>query len=534
MAMNGNTLTTTSADYVIDASHDIILDADGGDIVFKDGGTGIAKFSNNSSDLQISVETADKDIKFNGTDGSSGITALTLDMSAAGAATFNSTVTASGFVGNVTGNVSGTAATVTTAAQSNITSLGTLTALTVDEMTLDGDTLTATDTFTIDAVDDITLNCDNSGRILFGDASVIYGIASNSSSDFVLEVGTNDKDMLFKGQDNGSTITALTLDMSDAGTASFNHNITLPDAGEVQLGADGDLRFFHDGSHNYIKGATSDQDVIIQGNDGGSIINALTLDMSAAGAATFNNKVIATELDISGNADIDGTMEADAYTVNGTALAEFIADTVGAMVSSNTESGITVAYQDADNTLDFTVGTLNQNTSGSAATLTTGRTIGMTGDVVWTSASFNGSGNVTGTSTIQAGAVEHAMLAGDAVDGDNIADDAINSEHYVDGSIDTAHIAADAITGAKIADNAINSEHYTDGSIDTAHIGSGQITAAKMAVNSINSDQYVDGSIDHVHLSADCVDKDNLASLATLLILDSAGSTLRTFHCAGA
>jgi len=46
------------------------------------------------------------------------------------------------------------------------------------------------------------------------------------------------------------------------------------------------------------------------------------------------------------------------------------------------------------------VPTLNQNTTGSAATLTTGRTIGMTGDVSWTSASFNGSGNVTGTSTL--------------------------------------------------------------------------------------------------------------------------------------
>lgn len=44
--------------------------------------------------------------------------------------------------------------------------------------------------------------------------------------------------------------------------------------------------------------------------------------------------------------------------------------------------------------------TLNQNTTGSAATLTTGRTIGMTGDVTWTSASFNGSGNVTGTATL--------------------------------------------------------------------------------------------------------------------------------------
>ena len=44
--------------------------------------------------------------------------------------------------------------------------------------------------------------------------------------------------------------------------------------------------------------------------------------------------------------------------------------------------------------------TLNQNTSGSAATLTTGRTISLTGDVTYTSGSFNGSANVTGTSTL--------------------------------------------------------------------------------------------------------------------------------------
>jgi len=70
-------------------------------------------------------------------------------------------------------------------------------------------------------------------------------------------------------------------------------------------------------------------------------------------------------------------------------LSEVISDTVGAMVTSNTESGITVAYDDADNTLDFTVGTLNQSTTGNAATATalaTARTIGGT--------SFDGTANI--------------------------------------------------------------------------------------------------------------------------------------------
>ena len=75
------------------------------------------------------------------------------------------------------------------------------------------------------------------------------------------------------------------------------------------------------------------------------------------------------------NVYVDGTLEADAITVDGTSLSvittENVQDIVGAMVTSNTESGITVAYDDADNTLDFTVGTLNQDTTGTAAIATT-------------------------------------------------------------------------------------------------------------------------------------------------------------------
>jgi cytoskeletal protein CcmA (bactofilin family) len=53
--------------------------------------------------------------------------------------------------------------------------------------------------------------------------------------------------------------------------------------------------------------------------------------------------------------DFDGTLEADAITVGGVALAEVISDTAGAMFSSNTESGVTVTYQDGDNTIDVAI-----------------------------------------------------------------------------------------------------------------------------------------------------------------------------------
>ncbi len=76
--------------------------------------------------------------------------------------------------------------------------------------------------------------------------------------------------------------------------------------------------------------------------------------MSEAGAATFNDKVVATELDISGDVDVDGTLEADAITVDGTALATYIRDTVGTnMLSSNTETGIAVTYDTSNDNIDF-------------------------------------------------------------------------------------------------------------------------------------------------------------------------------------
>lgn len=48
----------------------------------------------------------------------------------------------------------------------------------------------------------------------------------------------------------------------------------------------------------------------------------------------------------------------------------------------------------------FTWPTFNQNTTGSAATLTTGRTISITGDLAYTSPSFDGSANVTAAGTL--------------------------------------------------------------------------------------------------------------------------------------
>ena len=71
---------------------------------------------------------------------------------------------------------------------------------------------------------------------------------------------------------------------------------------------------------------------------------------------TVTGEIDGNSLDIEGDADINGTLEADAITVDGTALATYIRDTVGTnMLSSNTESGITVTYDTSNDNIDFAI-----------------------------------------------------------------------------------------------------------------------------------------------------------------------------------
>ena len=72
-------------------------------------------------------------------------------------------------------------------------------------------------------------------------------------------------------------------------------------------------------------------------------------------------KLTATELDISGDADIDGTLEADAITVNGTALATVIAGTT--VTECYNAAHVTVA--DNENTNEENLITFVEDTTSS-------------------------------------------------------------------------------------------------------------------------------------------------------------------------
>lgn len=189
--------------------------------------------------------------------------------------------------------------------------------------------------------------------------------------------------------------------------------------------------------------------------------------------------VTAGSLDISGNADIDGTMEADAYTVNGTALNEYIADTVGAMVSSNTESGISVTYDDADNTLDFNVNdptiTLTGAVTGSATMTNLGNVSIATTHTADPTITLGGdlSGSVTltnlGSGTLTATINANSVALGTDTTGNYVATVAAGSGLTVSGSgSETAAVTVShADTSSQASVNNSGNTYIQDITLDT-------------------------------------------------------------------
>ena len=89
----------------------------------------------------------------------------------------------------------------------NITNVG---SIALDTITNDGTDIT------LDSSGDIILDSDGAD-VIFKDAGVSILTMSNSSTDFVMTVATQDKDFIIKGDDGGSAITPFTLDMSAGG-----------------------------------------------------------------------------------------------------------------------------------------------------------------------------------------------------------------------------------------------------------------------------------------------------------------------------
>jgi hypothetical protein len=198
---------------------------------------------------------------------------------------------------------------------------------------------------------------------------------------------------------------------------------------------------------------------------------------------------------------------------NLTAIAPTATDLNGVelILDADADTSITA---DSDDTIDIKIAgaddfqfTANTFTALSGSTIKantiaeTTAASGVTIDGVLLKDSVLGANTVDSDAYVD-GSIDNAHLAANSVDSDNYVDGSIDNAHlaansvdsdnYVDGSIDNAHLAA----------NSVDSDNYVDGSIDNAHL----------AANSVDSDNYVDGSIDNAHLADDAVDSDEIAA----------------------
>ena len=160
------------------------------------------------------------------------------------------------------------------------------------------------------------------------------------------------------GADSGDTI-VITGNLQVSGTTTTVNSTTVNlNDHNIVLDSGNSTSAVVDGAGITLEGGSGD-DATFTYN---ASTNAFDFKLGSAFEDIKAAKFTGTELDISGDADIDGTLEADAITVDGTTLTEFIQDTVGAMVTGNTETRVAVTYEDGDGTLDFVVDDMTANT----------------------------------------------------------------------------------------------------------------------------------------------------------------------------
>ncbi len=280
----------------------------------------------------------------------------------------------------------------------------------------------------------------NSGSITSGFGNIDIG------SDNLTATGTISLGATSFNDNNVTNVGSIALDtITNDGT-----DITLDSSGDIILDAAGNNVTIKSGGTSILDVANNSSDVEltvsvadknfkIKGTDSSSAITALDIDMAAAGAATFNDKIIATELDISGDADIDGTLEADAITINGTAIGSIysvIAGSSSIVTTGALDSGsITSGFGNID------VGSSNLTATGTVslgATSFNDNNITNVGNIALDSLTADGSSiTITGNTTFADGAYDFDIASHDTSNGLKLGGTLVTATaaelNYVDG-----------------------------------------------------------------------------------------------------
>jgi hypothetical protein len=126
-------------------------------------------------------------------------------------------------------------------------------------------------------------------QIRLEDGGTEFGRLSRVSSDLVIKSMTNDKDILLKGVDNSSTITALSLDMSEGGNAEFSGNVS---GSLVSTASFGSVNATHlNGVFEGTLGSVAN--ALISGS---TVVNAPNISGSITSTGSFGSLVVADKV----------------------------------------------------------------------------------------------------------------------------------------------------------------------------------------------------------------------------------------------
>lgn len=228
----------------------------------------------------------------------------------------------------------------------------------------------------------------------------------------------------------------------------------------------------------------------------GPKITSAGLAAGAVDSSAVANNSVALGTKTTGNYVAAGAVSG--VGLSGSASAEGATFTVSSN-ATNANTASTIVARDGSG--NFSAGTITANLSGNATTassttgnantataLATGRTIGMTGDVVWTSASFDGSGNVTGTATIQANSV---ALGTDTTGAYVTNISAGNAITVSGGGGETATVTVNhADTSSQSSSNNAGRTYIQDITLDTYGHVTGIATATETVVNTDTNTTY--------------------------------------------
>jgi hypothetical protein len=220
----------------------------------------------------------------------------------------------------------------------------------------------------------------------------------------------------------------------------------------------------------------------------------LTGDITSVGNATAIAAGVIVNADINASAAIDDTKLATIST------ALKVSNSATTAASTNTASAI-VARDASGN---FTAGTVTAALTGNSSTATalaTGRTIEITGDLAYTSPSFDGTGNVTAAGTL-------ATVATAGVTGSSTAIPVVTiNAKGLTTSITTAAVIAPAgtLSGSTLAAGVTGSSLTSLGTIANLSVTAGTISTTPSASTDIANKDYVDNVAQGLDPKASCV-----------------------------